>query len=313
MKRYIFALLLAIWTIPLLIPTNPEYETENYKSLAYENSEFIKINDLDIHVINKGQGEKTFILLHGFGSHTYTWSFIIDELSNYGKVIAYDRPGFGLTQRVFKNELHYNPYTLEYQTELLKHIIDYYELENIILIGNSAGGTVSILSYLNYPELIDRLILVSPAVFSEGRNSSFIRPFLFLPHFQKYGPYFASKTLIENSFEIISTAWYDKSKLTDEILENYKRPLKIMNWDKALWDFTISSKRSDLFHRLNEINLPVLLITGDSDVIVPTANTIKLKDYIPDSELYVIKESGHVPQEETPEEFLNIIINWIKK
>ena len=62
-------------------------------------SKFIEVNDITIHYKEAGQGKKTFILLHGFGASVYSWREVMDDFSQLGYVIAYDRPAFGLTER----------------------------------------------------------------------------------------------------------------------------------------------------------------------------------------------------------------------
>ncbi len=52
-----------------------------------------------MHYKKYGDGEKVFILLHGFGASLFSWREIVEPLSQYGTVIAYDRPAFGLTER----------------------------------------------------------------------------------------------------------------------------------------------------------------------------------------------------------------------
>jgi len=313
LKKFIFVFLLTLWTVPLLIPLPQIYETEDHKSLAYEDSEFINIDGIDIHVIKKGEGEKTFLLLHGFGSHSYTWFKIMDELSKIGTVIAFDRPAFGLTERVLNSSLRFNPYSTDYSVELTKKILNYYEIDKAIFIGNSAGGTVSILSYFYYPEKVESLILINPAVYTGNNVSLFNRIIFKIPHVHKYGPYVVSKLLNENGDQIIISAWSDPSLIDDETLENYRKPLKIKNWENSLWDFTISSQNNNVKEKINEIKIPVLIIGGKEDNIIPIEDTIKLHENIEDSILVVLENCGHVPQEECPEIIIKIINEYVFK
>ncbi|KAK9075398.1 hypothetical protein SSX86_003721 [Deinandra increscens subsp. villosa] len=113
----------------------------------------------------------------------------------------------------------------------------------------------------------------------------------------------------------IKNAWYDASKVTDSVLEAYTRPLRAKGWDRALVEFTAemvsSSPESNLPLRLNEISCPVLIITGDSDRLVPSWNATRLSQAIPGSHLEVIKKCGHLPHEEKPHEFVTIVDNFL--
>jgi pimeloyl-ACP methyl ester carboxylesterase len=68
----------------------------------------------------------------------------------------------------------------------------------------------------------------------------------------------------------------------------------------------------DLGVRLAELDLPVLVVTGDDDRIVPTSDSIQLAGDIPGAELVVFQSCGHVPQEECPEAFLEKVISFLK-
>lgn len=115
----------------------------------------------------------------------------------------------------------------------------------------------------------------------------------------------------------IKNAWYDASKVTDSVLEDYTRPLRTKGWDKALLEFTAemlatsgTESTPPLTERLKEISCPVLIITGDSDRLVPSWNAVRLSRAIPGSHLEIIKNCGHLPQEEKPHEFLTIVDNF---
>ena len=60
---------------------------------------FMVVDGIKIHYIDTGSGGKAFVLLHGFGVSVFSWREIIPPLSKHGRVVALDRPGFGLTER----------------------------------------------------------------------------------------------------------------------------------------------------------------------------------------------------------------------
>ena len=87
-------------------------------------SKFIEINGVNIHYKEAGAGEQTFILLHPFGGSTYSWREVMDEFAKYGRVIAYDRPAFGLTERLMPGEWQSNPYGMKANVETLRRLLD---------------------------------------------------------------------------------------------------------------------------------------------------------------------------------------------
>jgi pimeloyl-ACP methyl ester carboxylesterase len=85
----------------------------------------------------------------------------------------------------------------------------------------------------------------------------------------------------------------------------------VADWDRALWEFTLASRDLKLSRRLEELRLPVLVITGDDDRIVPTAESLRLAEEIPGAQLAVIPDCGHVPQEECPQRFLQAVQGFL--
>ena len=168
----------------------PLENTRPAQELADADSQFININGLDIHVKTMGEGEPVFLLLHGFASSLYSWNQVVEPLSRIGKVIVYDRPAFGLSERPLKWEGQ-NPYGMQAQVDLAIGLLDYFEVEQAILIGNSAGGAISMQAALEYPERVSALVLVDPAVYSGGGVPSWVRPLLATPQMRHLGPLFA--------------------------------------------------------------------------------------------------------------------------
>ncbi len=310
LRNILLVLLVLLLVGPFLIPVPPLENTVAAASLADEDSLFIEVNGIDVHYKTYGEGEKTFILLHGLGASLFSWREVSEPLAQFGTVIAYDRPAFGLTERPMEWD-GTNPYSQEAQVELVIGLMDSLGIEKATLVGNSAGGTVSMLTYLKYPERVESLILVDPAVYAGGGAPAWIRPLLGTPQFNHIGPLFARQIQTRGP-ELVQVAWHDPSKITPEIFEGYKEPLQVENWDKALWYLTVASRESGLAERVNDFNLPTLVITGDDDRIVPTEQSVRLAGELPNAKLVVIPQCGHVPQEECPAEFMQAVEEFLK-
>jgi pimeloyl-ACP methyl ester carboxylesterase len=303
-------LLLAALIVPFLIPVPPLKDTRPIEELADADSLFLVVNGLTVHYKIEGSGEPVFILLHGFGSSTYSWQKVQKKLSLYGgTAVAFDRPAFGLTER----PLHWegqNPYSPEAQTDLVIGLMDKLGFQQAILVGNSAGGTVAAYTALRYPGRVQALVLVDAAIYTGGGAPGWVKPLLKTPQMRRLGPLIA-RNILGRGDNLIQQAWHDPAKVTDEVLKAYRMPTFIENWDKALWELTLASRDLKLEDRLDELNLPVLVITGDDDRIVPTEESIRLADELPSATLVVIPECGHVPQEECPDAFLEAIFGSI--
>lgn len=309
MKRVVLSILIVLLLIlligPFLVPV-PELEgTVSARSLADPDSQFIEINGLEVHVKTTGEGERVFVLLHGFGASLYSWQAVTGPLSEFGRVIAYDRPAFGLTERPLTWEGE-NPYGPDAQVDLVIGLLDHFGVQQAILVGNSAGGTIAMQAALAYPERVQALILVDPAVYNGGGAPGWIRPLLKTPQLRRLGPLIARQIKTRGP-ELLELAWNDPTRLTPEMIALYEKPLQVDNWDKALWELTLASQASNLEERLAEFTLPILLVTGDNDRIVPTADTVRLASKLPGARFEMILRAGHVPHEEQPGAFMDAV------
>lgn len=303
---------LVITVGPFLIPVPPLTGTVSERELADSDSKFVEVNGLSVHYKEQGTGESVFILLHGFGASTYSWREVMEPFSEIGRVIAYDRPAFGLTSRPMPGDwTNDNPYSPESQAAIVVGLMDALGIEQAYLVGNSAGGTVSVYTALTYPERVAGLILVDAAIYTGGGSPAWARPLLGTPQLRHLGPLLA-RQIATSGDDFIRTAFHDPSIVSEEILTGYRKPLNAHNWDRALWELTAASRPLGLAERLTELNLPVLVLTGDDDRIVPTEESIRLGGEIPGASLVVIPNAGHLPHEEKPDEFMQAVREFLE-
>ncbi len=157
-------LLLLLLVGPFLVPVPPLKGTVPPEQLADPDSRFIEVNGLTVHYKMAGEGEPAFFLLHGFGASTFSWREVMGPLAEMGTVVTFDRPAFGLTERPTPGEWEgQSPYAPEAQADLTVGLMDALGVERAVLVGNSAGGTVALLTALTYPERVVGLVLVDAA------------------------------------------------------------------------------------------------------------------------------------------------------
>ena len=306
--------LILVMVLPFIVPVPPLENTTTAAALADTDSRFLDVQGVNLHYKEYGSGEPVMVLLHGFGASTFSWREVVEPLSAHGRVIVYDRPAFGLTERPLAGDwTGENPYSPGIQPEILLGLMDALGVEKAILVGNSAGGTVAVQTALQSPQRVQALVLVDAAILTEGSGvPAWARWILDTPQADRLGP-LAARSLENRGVEFLKTAWHDPSKISEDILAGYRKPLQMENWDRALWELTRAARPSGLREQLGKLNLPVLVVSGDDDRIVPTVQSLELADLIPGAELVVFKNCGHVPQEECPAEFLAAVEPFIQK
>lgn len=318
MKRWqknlliVLAVLLVIVLLgPFLIPVPelPGLSTE--QALADPDSQFIDINDVTVHYKELGQGDTTFILLHGFGASLFSWHAVMQPLAEQGRVIAYDRPAFGLTERPMPGDwTGESPYSMTANIELLLKLMDALQVEQAVLVGNSAGGSVAAAFALQHPERVQALILVDPALGDfGGRLPAWIMPLMASPQLRHVGPLLV-RSIADSGNDTIRLAWHDPSLITPETFAGYRKPLQTKNWDRALYEFTIAARSLDL--KLTDLKMPVIVIAGDDDRIITTANSAQASKDIPGSQLVLVPACGHVPHEECPAVFMQAVTDFME-
>jgi pimeloyl-ACP methyl ester carboxylesterase len=307
----VLALLLIV---PFLIPVESS-GVRTYKEVAGEGATFANAQGIEIFyektdfVCQEGKdcsNPPVIFLMHGFGANTFSYREVTKPLSELGDVIAYDRPGFGLTERPTSWEGE-NPYGSIGQDLILDELIERFASgRDVILVGHSAGGTLAAQYVVDNKDAIKGLILISPAILSNGGTPSWLNWIYSIPQLDHLGPLLVS-SIASSGMDLLDESWYNKDLITEDVKAGYREPLSVIGWEEGFWEFNRAPRPFDVRDRLDEITIPTLLITGDTDTVVATKDTEALASMIENSVLFVIPQSGHLAQEETPEDTMKAI------
>jgi pimeloyl-ACP methyl ester carboxylesterase len=259
-------------------------------------SGYIKALSGKLYYEQKGTGETVIMVGRGAFMDSRQWDYTFEYLANYYHVIRYDAAGFG------RSELPSSAYT---NAGDLKVLFDSLKIKNAVLIGVSFGGGISMEFALQYPSYIKALVLSAPAV--SGFETT--------PDLQKQFDKFAAgrakgaDSLVHTilSDENFIPAAKNDERLRERFSSIVKDNLRPMNPSLIQpFDFTIAE-------RAKEIKAPVLFIFGGKDHPGLYLQTKQLHEIITTSKLQIIKNAGHVPHNETPEKFNQIVKAFIGK
>ena len=318
----LFCLCLSLLVIfgPFLVPESPSAAQAAPEELAGPESRFVDVpyagDTLTVHYEEAGQGESALLLLlHGFAASTFSWREVLPALGQLGRTVAFDRPAFGLTERPMPESwqgdwMRQNPYPASAQVGTDRRFdgpTRHRPGGAGRQLGGRRGGDVD---RPGAPGAGQGAGVHRPGGLQ--RRQSVADPALALQHAATAPPGAAHRPpdpgLGEN---FARSAWHDPTQITDEIWAGYLKPLQVANWDRALWELTAANAPTGLPERLAELTLPVLVITGDDDRIVPTAQSIQLAGELPNAELVVVPACGHVPHEECPQAVLDAIQSFL--
>lgn len=135
---------------------------KEFKEIDYKfDVNYQKVRNINIAYIDEGTSDNVILLIHGLGTNAKSWIKNIPELSKDFRVIAVDLPGYG------KSDKGYYKYSMSWYAQVLKEFLDNLGIEKATYAGHSMGGQISLISALNYPGKVDRLVLISPAGFEK--------------------------------------------------------------------------------------------------------------------------------------------------
>lgn len=238
----------------------------------------------------QGRGGTPILLLHGFDSSVFEFRRLLPLLAAKNETWAVDLLGFGFTERLVG--MPFSP------TAIKTHLYYFWKTlinQPVILVGASMGGAAAIDFALAYPELVKQLVLIDSAGYTAG------------PNMGKYmvGPvgYLATAFLRNPKIRqrISINAYHDKSFASLDAQVCAALHLKSQGWNQALIAFTKSGGYTSFGEKLSDITQPTLILWGECDRILGTADAYKFKEAIVNSQLVWIENCGHVPHLEQPQ------------
>ncbi len=294
-------IILALLYLVLIIIAYLPYKTTPVNELAGEEDRFIEVNGQHIHYTKQGKG-KPLILVHGFAGSTYTWRYLIPLLTDYYTIYALDALGFGLSDKPPDGN-----YDMKSQGDILIGFMDALKLPSATLVGHSMGGVIIACTDLAAPSRVDKLVMIEPGFYIETAPA-FLQ-YMFFPLDRIMARQFYTKSMRKRFF---LASFYDKSKVTEEVIDAYMIPTRTPNALDALAHM-MRSVGTQTYEGISvKISSPTLIVWGERGTGVPPEVAKRLNAEIQGSKLVSAKECGHYVQEEKPEELAKAIKDFLK-
>jgi len=258
----------------------------------------------------RGNGSP-LLMLHGFGANVYTWRNIEPALAENHRVISLDLKGFGQSDKPFDDQ-----YSVFDQAKLVGDFIVAQNLKDLTVVGHSFGGGVALLLALDKrPQLkrrIKRLVLIDTIAYPQKIPIFFkvLRtPVANHVSTRLTPPYMQARTALR-------IAYYDDSMISFQDVAAYARPLTTPGGKHALIETAKSIDLDDfkaITERYGTIKQPTLIIWCDHDKVVPEPVGRRLHATMPRSTFKQMKDCGHLPHEEKPEETVSAITAFLQR
>ena len=245
----------------------------------------VDVEGIPIHIVERGSGPNAAILIHGFLGHTYSFRYLIPELAKDQRAVAVDLKGSGYSGRPKKGD-----YSLTEQARLVIRLMDKLGIDRASVVGHSLGGEVAMRIAANRPERVDKLVLAA-SVSGDRIPSLPVTP-LIKPVLWLIGRLFGRR--------IFRRQFYDPRKATKEVLEAYRRPLRIKGSGDAVYQ-TLRDMRREKAVDSSRIVAPVLMLWASHERILPRWVLSRLRKRFPRAEVITIDRAGHLLLEERPD------------
>lgn len=271
--------------------------------------ERVALQGLQVHYRIEGDRGPAVVLLHHTFGNVATWRHVLDGLSGDARVAAFDRPGFGSTERPEPRRDGRDPYTRAASVDLTLALMDHLGMEEAVLVGSSSGGTIALEAADRHADRVRGLVLVAPAITGDVGPPSWLRPAL-RPLARVLTP-LVRRRAADLTVERISNAWFDPSRATQDDVEAYRAPMSLPGWEAGLWRAMTAEPSPDLRPVLPRITAPTVVVTGSHDRTVRPRSSRAVADAIPHARYVELPGVGHTPQEEAPDALVAVLRDFL--
>lgn len=255
-----------------------------------------------VEIINKDK-QQTVVFLHGFTGSTKSWHPIIEGLED-AKIVLIDLIGHGQTDSPEATE----SYSMERQLEDLDALFERLNLERLTLVGYSMGGRTALAYACRSPKRIKVLVLesASPGLASEAERQE-----------RRKRDEELAERIVAGGIENFVDRWeniplFDSQKsLPDSVKRAVRQerlsqnPIGLANSLRGMG----TGAQASYWDRLTELDMPVLLVTGQQDVKFG-AIAAEMSERLPDA-VHKTIEAGHAIHVEKPVEFATIVREYL--
>ena len=263
-----------------------------------EHSHFINVEGARLHYQEFGErASPTIVLIHGYTASLLVWKSVSPLLADAGfHVIAVDLVGFGYSEKP-----RWFDYSIQSQARMVSRFMNRLGIGRATLVGSSYGGAVAMTLCLDYPEFVEKLVLIDTVCNDEVKNHPILRLAAIRGVGEVITPFLVDSRAMMR-FRMRGTLSPSNHHLiTSERVSNVLRPLTAADAHHSVLATSRNWSANRIEQDAHMINQPTLIIWGEKDKIIGIHNGYNLHDSILHSRFVILKNCGHVPAEEKSE------------
>jgi pimeloyl-ACP methyl ester carboxylesterase len=255
--------------------------------------QFIEVDGVRLHYVERGQGQP-LVLLHGNGSmiEDFDISGLLGLAANQYRVIAFDRPGFGYSERP-RGKI----WTPDAQADLLYHALQRLGVEHPIVVGHSWGTLVALALALKHPDYVRSLVLLSGYYYPGGWIDAALLAPSTVPALSSLMRHTVSPLLSRLLWPAMVRRLFGPSAVSARFAALFPlwmtlRPSQLRA--SAAESALMIPSAAALHRRYAELTMPVVIVAGEGDRIVNAHHSAHLHEDLLHSELHLAPGAGHM-------------------
>lgn len=274
-----------------------------------DRSRFINVDGIRLHYQEFGDvSAPPLILIHGYTASAYVWKTSAPKLAESGsRVIAVDLVGFGYSEKP-----RWFDYSIQAQARIIARFMERLGIGRAVIVGSSYGGAVALNLALDYAEKAARLVLVDTVINDAPKRHPILRLAALPGVGEVITPFFVDSKAFLRLRMRGTLAPANHHLISDERIESIRRPLHAADAHHSV----LATSRNWFADRIQQdaelITQPTLIIWGDQDSVIPIRHGYRLHRLMLNSRMVVIRDCGHVPQEEKSELFCELVTEFCR-
>jgi len=267
------------------------------RGLAGLSEKSILVGKHTIVYLEGGRGE-SILLLHGFGADKDNWNLFSKYLTKKYHVITPDLPGFGESSKIWSDQ-----YTIAAQVERVHEFVKKIGVKKFHLVGNSMGGLIAGVYAATYPDEIPTLGLLDPAGVAGREPNEFSR------ELEKGNNPLIVESVSE--YDKLLDFTFFKPPFMPAPLKSYFAEIAVQRKDFYKKVFIEATPGNQLEAGMARIRAKTLILWGDNDRVLSVSSAQVLQEGIQNSKVFILKNCGHMPMLERPEETARHYLGFI--